>query len=99
MPFFQGIFPDAGIEPWSPTLRVDSLPAEPPGKLRWYYPGYIHFCHILNRQELLPPVYGGGRNGFGEVAWLALSSVASGEASTPRGVRAILTPRLPLTAS
>ena len=25
----QGDLPDLGIEPWSPTLQVDSLPAEP----------------------------------------------------------------------
>ena len=28
----QGMFPTQGIEPRSPTLQVDSLPAEPPGK-------------------------------------------------------------------
>ena len=28
----QGIFPTHGIEPRSPTLQADSLPAEPPGK-------------------------------------------------------------------
>ena len=28
----QGIFPDAGIEPRSPTLQADSLPSEPQGK-------------------------------------------------------------------
>ena len=28
----QGISPNAGIEPRSPTLQVDSLPAEPQGK-------------------------------------------------------------------
>ena len=28
----QGIFPTQGIEPRSPTLQVDSLPAEPLGK-------------------------------------------------------------------
>ena len=28
----QGIFPTPGIEPWSPKLQVDSLPAEPQGK-------------------------------------------------------------------
>ena len=27
-----GDLPNAGIEPRSPTLQVDSLPAEPPGK-------------------------------------------------------------------
>ena len=30
-PPFQGIFPE-GIKPRSPTLQVDSLPAEPQGK-------------------------------------------------------------------
>ena len=30
--FFQGIFPNPGIEPRSPALQTDSLPAEPPGK-------------------------------------------------------------------
>ena len=28
-----GDLPDPGIEPGSPVLQVDSLPAEPPGKL------------------------------------------------------------------
>ena len=31
LPFLQGIFP-TGMEPASPALQVDSLPAEPPGK-------------------------------------------------------------------
>ena len=31
----QGIFPTAGINPRSPALQADSLPAELPGKL-WY---------------------------------------------------------------
>ena len=30
----QGNLPDPGIEPTSPALQVDSLPTEPPGKLR-----------------------------------------------------------------
>ena len=29
----QGDLPDPGIEPWSPALQVDSLPAEPPEAL------------------------------------------------------------------
>ena len=29
---FQGDLPNPGIEPRSPTLQADSLPAEPPGK-------------------------------------------------------------------
>ena len=28
----QGIFPTQGLNPGFPTLQVDSLPAEPPGK-------------------------------------------------------------------
>ena len=27
-----GNLPNLGIEPWSPALQADSLPAEPPGK-------------------------------------------------------------------
>ena len=27
--------PDPGVEPESPTLQVDSLPSEPPGKASW----------------------------------------------------------------
>ena len=30
--FLQGDLPNPGIEPRSPTLQADSLPAEPPGK-------------------------------------------------------------------
>ena len=33
LPFTSpGDLPDPGIEPVSPTLQVDSLPSEPPGK-------------------------------------------------------------------
>ena len=32
IPFSGGIFPTQGYEPRSPTLQVDSLPAEPQGK-------------------------------------------------------------------
>ena len=31
---FSGDLPDPGIEPWSPALRADPLPSEPPGKDR-----------------------------------------------------------------
>ena len=31
MPFYWG-FSQPGIGPWSPALRADSLPSEPPGK-------------------------------------------------------------------
>ena len=37
LPFpFPGDLPDSGIEPGSPELWADSLPSEPPGKLRVY---------------------------------------------------------------
>ena len=32
----QGVFPNPGIEPRSPALQVDSLPAEPQGKPQMY---------------------------------------------------------------
>src|SRR5574339_62144 len=42
-----GDLPNPGIEPRSPTLRVDALPSEPPGKL------YSHNKHLkLTRLEL-----------------------------------------------
>ena len=35
LPFpFPGDLPDPGIEPGSPALQADSLPSEPPGKLK-----------------------------------------------------------------
>ena len=37
----QGNLPDSGIEPGSPTLQEDSLPAEPPGKPLLYAVVYI----------------------------------------------------------
>ena len=47
LPFpFPGDLPDLGIEPRSPALQADSLPAEPPGK-NWqptpvFLPGESH---------------------------------------------------------
>ena len=32
--FFSRDLPDPGIEPGSPASQADSLPAEPPGKLK-----------------------------------------------------------------
>ena len=34
---FQGIIPNSGMEPRSPALQADSLPAESPGKPVEYY--------------------------------------------------------------
>ena len=58
-----GALPNPGIEPWCPTLQVDSLPAEPPGKpknagvrslsLQWMFPtqesnqGLLYCWHIF----------------------------------------------------
>ena len=51
------------IEPRSPSLQVDSLPAEPPGKSNYYHSLLLFFliCHLLNQRKLenkeyLPPV-------------------------------------------
>ena len=42
LPFSSpGDLPDPGIEPGSPTLRVDTLPSEPPGKSSNYELYYI----------------------------------------------------------
>ena len=45
-----GDLPNPGIEPRSPTLQVDSLPAEPPGKplVGRITPNYNHLVGILN---------------------------------------------------
>ena len=51
-----GDLPDPGIEPGSPALRVDSLPAELPGKPIYYYIGlhtffplwWAQLCSSLN---------------------------------------------------
>ena len=37
----QGDLPDPGIEPWSPTLQIDALLSEPPGKA-WQCPNLSH---------------------------------------------------------
>ena len=42
----QGIFPTHGIEPRSPTLQADSLPAEPPGK------PYVTYDYLYSRQRI-----------------------------------------------
>ena len=39
--FLQGIFPTQGLEPRSPLLQVDSLPAELPGKSLQPTPGFL----------------------------------------------------------
>ena len=41
---FPGNLPDPGIEPLSPTLQADSLPAE----CRFAYSGYFHINGIKN---------------------------------------------------
>ena len=50
--FFQGIYSMPGIEPKSPTLKADSLPAEPPGKLKNTGVGGLSFLlQIFPTQE------------------------------------------------
>ena len=52
----QGIFPEPGIEPRSPALQVDSLPAEPPGKpflrIVLYYFSYKSFTHQFKKKTI-----------------------------------------------
>ena len=38
--------PNSGIEPRSPALQADSLPAEPPGKLRQHFYISLKRLHI-----------------------------------------------------
>ena len=45
----QGIFPTQGIKPRSPALQVDSLPAEPPGKLTEVRDRIYFMCRVLSR--------------------------------------------------
>ena len=48
-----GNLPDPGIEPRSPTLQADSLPAEPPVKLKNTGVGSLSLLHgIFPTQEL-----------------------------------------------
>ena len=42
----QGIFPTPGIESRSPSLQMNSLPAEPPGK-----PSYLFFKSLPVSEE------------------------------------------------
>ena len=43
----QGLFPNLGIEPRSPTLQADSLPAEPPGKPKNTRVGSFSFLQCI----------------------------------------------------
>ena len=55
--FLQGIFPNPGIEPGSPALQADSLPAEPPGKPKNTRVGSLSLLQgIILTQELKPGV-------------------------------------------
>ena len=47
-----GTLPDPGIEPGSPTLQVDSLPAELPGKPYTYT--YILYVYLNDRLLHVP---------------------------------------------
>ena len=43
-----GDLPHSGMEPRSPALQVNSLPAEPPGKPRWRLPNSSHWWWVLS---------------------------------------------------
>ena len=48
----QGNLPNPGIEPRSPTLQEDSLPAEPQGKHGWlYYYLIVREIYLTVRQN------------------------------------------------
>ena len=52
---FQGDLPNPGMEPRSPTLQADSLPAEPPGKPKNTGVGSLSLLQgISPTQGLLP---------------------------------------------
>ena len=52
-PFSRGDLPNPGIEPRYPTLQVDSLPAEPPGKSKNTAVGSLFLLQrIFPTQEL-----------------------------------------------
>ena len=48
-----GDLPDKGIEPRSPTLQADSLPAEPPAKSSLFYFSF-HLPAKLSQVEEVP---------------------------------------------
>ena len=67
----RGDLPDPGIEPASPALQVDSLPAEPSGKPSKDPEGQFFgpFSHQANRMLLSAPLCA---QGFMETALLCL---------------------------
>ena len=79
-PFSRGILQTPGMEPSSPALRVDSLPAEPPGKpkntgvgslslLQWIFRTQgSNQCLLLCRQFL----YQLSPQGSSEIRWVTL---------------------------
>ena len=48
-----GDLPDPGIDPRSPALQADSLPAEPPGKLTWINIINVLQYFLLNFPEMI----------------------------------------------
>ena len=51
---FPGDLPNPGIEPRSPTLLVDSLPDEPPGKPKVKVAQMINLKRLVNLQSQDP---------------------------------------------
>ena len=52
-----GDIPNPGIEPRSPALQVDSLPSEPPGKLKNTGVGGLSLQRIFQTQESNPSLW------------------------------------------
>ena len=53
LPFSRGTSQTRGIEPGSPTMQADSLPAEPPGKPSTFAQRWQVFLHLADWQERL----------------------------------------------
>ena len=70
---FPGNFPHPGIEPRSPALQADSLPSEPPGKLKVYESGSdsTQLCLTLDDPMDYTPWNSPGQNsGVGSLSLL-----------------------------
>ena len=56
--FYLGYLPNSWVHPWSPTLQVDSLPSEPPGKPQdvsnsWYFWRVLEFIKYFSEDYFI----------------------------------------------
>ena len=71
-----GNLPDPGIKPGSPTLQVDSLPSEPPGKpmlflhILYFQSGENFSDLLLEKTLMLGRIGGSRRRGWQRMRWL-----------------------------